>query len=156
MTAYQIVSLVIAFLTLLGVGTYMKLLWEDKHRRKLQQTEEAKLKQQEERKQELRDALAPEIEKINTNMEKMAEQIVHINERIERLEKNLKDTLRDSILSRYYDCVHKGYRNNYDTTNILHLKEDYDELHGNSFVEDLMKRFEKLPTKEEFENNKEG
>lgn len=57
-------------------------------------------------------------------------------------------SLRSDILSAYYKCCEKGYRNDYDYQNIHDLYDAYLELHGNSFICDVMKRFDQLPSKE--------
>ena len=53
-------------------------------------------------------------------------------------------SLRNDILTCYYRCVEKGYRNDWDYTNIHDLYKSYSELHGNSFVADVMERFDNL------------
>ena len=58
-------------------------------------------------------------------------------------------TLRNDILTCYYRCREKGYRNDYDYQNIHDLYEAYDALEGNSFIKDIMDRFDKLPVKED-------
>lgn len=59
--------------------------------------------------------------------------------------------LRNDILDCYYRCLEKGYRNDWDYTNIHDLYNSYLDLGGNSFVADVMDRFDKLPTKEQWE-----
>ena len=63
-------------------------------------------------------------------------------------------SLRNDILTCYYRCVEKGFRNDWDYTNIHDLYESYAELDGNSFVADVMKRFDELQTREQFEKAK--
>ena len=58
-------------------------------------------------------------------------------------------TLRNDILTCYYRCREKGYRNDYDYQNIHDLYEAYVALDGNSFVADIMERFDNLSVKEE-------
>lgn len=58
-------------------------------------------------------------------------------------------SLRNDILTCYYRCREKGYRGDWDYTNIHDLYDAYKQLHGNSFIDDVMKRFEALPAKEE-------
>ena len=62
-------------------------------------------------------------------------------------------TLRNDILTCYYRCVDKGYRNDYDYTNMHDMYDSYKKLQGNSFVKDIMVRFDALPTKEEYDKN---
>lgn len=56
----------------------------------------------------------------------------------------------DHILTCYYRCTDKGFRNDYDYENIHHMYESYSSLHGNSFIQYVILRFDELPTKEEF------
>lgn len=61
-------------------------------------------------------------------------------------------TLRNDILTCYYRCAEKGYRTDNDYTNLHDMFEAYQGLHGNTFVADVVSRFDKLPTKEEYES----
>ena len=72
-----------------------------------------------------------------------------IDNRIEKVSNGTLASLRDDILNCYYRCREKGYRNDYDYQNIHDLYDAYDELEGNSFIGDVMSRFDKLPTKED-------
>lgn len=62
--------------------------------------------------------------------------------------------LRNSILTCYYKCLEKGYRNDWDYQNVHHLNDSYLDLNGNSYVADVMRRFDELPTKEEYLKSK--
>lgn len=84
-------------------------------------------------------ALAPVNKKIDVLMDKVS-----------KTEEGTLSSLRNDILTCYYRCVEKGYRGDWDYENIHHLYEAYDDLNGNSFVKDVMKRFDDLPTKEEY------
>jgi len=63
-------------------------------------------------------------------------------------------SLRNDILLYYYKCCDKGYRNDYDYQNIHDLYDAYDGLGGNSFINDVMKRFDTLPIKESIQQKK--
>ena len=63
-------------------------------------------------------------------------------------------SLRNTIKNCYYDCLNKGYRNDYDFENIHALFKAYKDLDGNSFIEDIMNRFDKLPSKDEYMRRK--
>lgn len=81
-------------------------------------------------------------------------EVGEIKSQLDKVSDGTLSTLRNDILKRYYECNDKGYRTDYDYENIHHLYDSYHVLGGNSFVEDVMKRFDALPTKEEFEANK--
>lgn len=79
----------------------------------------------------------------------LADKIDKLDQKLGTVEDGTLSTLRNDILTCYYRCVEKGYRNDYDYQNIHHMHESYAELHGNSYVKDIMDRFDELPTKEE-------
>lgn len=70
-------------------------------------------------------------------------------DKVTKIESGTLDTLRDRILSVYYKCVEKGYRTQYDFENVHHMYKDYLKLNGNSYVEDVMRKFDQLPSEEE-------
>lgn len=77
-----------------------------------------------------------------------------IIERLGKIEGGTLSGLRDDILTCYYRCLEKGYRNDWDYTNIHDLHDAYTTLGGNSFIADIMTRFDNLPTKEEHDRKK--
>lgn len=84
-------------------------------------------------------ATVPIVEKIDT-----------LNAKMDKVEDGTLSTLRNDILMCYYNCVAKGYRNDHDYQNMHHMFESYKALNGNSYVADIVKRFdEDLQTKEE-------
>lgn len=113
-------------------------------------------KEEAEKEKKLAEAEILKEEKKNKELEEMINRIVKkhtdpIDHELGILKNGTLDTLRDRILSTYYKCVEKGYRAQYDFENIHHMYEDYVDLHGNSFVEDVMKKFDKnLLSEEEY------
>ena len=79
----------------------------------------------------------------------LSQRIDPINAKLDILSDGTLSSLRNDILTCYYRCREKGYRGDWDYTNIHDLYEAYKELHGNSFIDDVMKRFEALPAKED-------
>lgn len=57
----------------------------------------------------------------------------------------LCSSIRNDIKKAYDLCKEKGYRTEWDTDNLNHLFDDYKKLGGNSFVEELMRKFHDLP-----------
>lgn len=106
-------------------------------------------KRHEERKQEIREIVVESVEPINSQIEGLSNKVDGINDQLKKVEDGALSTLRNDILTCYYRCAEKGYCNDYDYTNIHHMYESYDALKGNSFVADIIKRFDKLPRKEE-------
>lgn len=106
-------------------------------------------KRREERKQEIREIVVESVEPINNQIEGLSNKVDGINDQLKKVEDGALSTLRNDILTCYYRCAEKGYCNDYDYTNIHHMYESYDALKGNSFVADIIKRFDKLPRKED-------
>ena len=106
-------------------------------------------KRREERKQEIREIVVESVEPINSQINDLSNKVDGINDQLKKVEDGALSTLRNDILTCYYRCAEKGYCNDYDYTNIHHMYESYDALKGNSFVADIIKRFDKLPRKEE-------
>lgn len=91
---------------------------------------------------EMREVLQQENKPVNDKLDQLTV-------RLGTVENGCLSGLRNDILTCYYRCKEKGYRNDYDYQNVHHLYEAYDELHGNSFIADIMDRFDKLPVKED-------
>ena len=110
---------------------------------------EQELKDREEleelRMKEERDARLEDIKKI---LEPISQKIDAISDKLNATAEGTLASLRNDILTLYYKCCEKGYRNDYDYKNIHDMYEAYTELDGNSFVADIMKRFDALPVKE--------
>lgn len=86
---------------------------------------------------------------IRTIIQPLDSKINQINSKLTATSAGTLATLRNDILTCYYRCSEKGYRNDYDYQNIHDLYEAYVALDGNSFVADIMNRFDNLPIKEE-------
>lgn len=87
---------------------------------------------------------------IKDQLNPIKENIKTLQTSIDKIGDGTLSSLRNDILTCYYRCVEKGYRNDYDTTNLLDLNTAYKGLNGNSFISDIVTRFRALPTKEEF------
>lgn len=108
----------------------------------------------EERKQEIREIVVESVEPINAQINDISNKVDGINDQLKKVEDGALSTLRNDILTCYYRCTEKGYCNDYDYTNIHHMYESYDALKGNSFVADVVKRFDKLPRREDVKKKK--
>lgn len=145
MNVYNIIALIIS---MLGISTVTGLIWKDLHDKKLANSEHVK----ELKKREAQDNLRGVIQEENKNLQ---DSVIKIQDTIDIISEGTLCVLRNDILKGYYDCVKKGFRNDYDYTNIHELYDAYQKLHGNSFVADIIKRFDKLPTEEEYNSSKE-
>ena len=137
---YQIISFVFS---ILSVPTIVGMLWKDLHDRAKANSEQAKQRHREENKNVIREVVQEE------NRE-MAASVANVISQLGKVCESSKCSLRNAILTNYYSCVLKGYRNDYDYQNMHELYDAYDDLHGNSFVHDVMERLDALPTKEEY------
>lgn len=86
----------------------------------------------------------------------LTDEVKSIEHKLDKVADGTLSTLRNDILTCYYKCVDKGYRNDYDYQNVHHMFDSYRELNGNSYVADVVERFDKLPTKEEWEKKKKA
>lgn len=128
-----------------------------------QQSNEHKAAQKAERQAETVEVLNPLVDKIgerfnqiDANVASVQNEIKEVNDKLDRVADGTLSTLRNDILNCYYKCREKGFRNDYDYTNIHDLWDAYKALNGNSFVEDVMNRFDNLPPKEEFKASIDG
>jgi len=141
-----VVSLIVSALSL---PTIASLFWKDWHDKKKEKSEEAKEKREEELRKNVRAVVVEENEPIKKSIDR-------IDLKIDLVSEGTLCTLRNDIKNCFYECVDKGYRNDYDYQNIHDLYDAYKKLGGNSFIEDVMYRFDKLPPKEEFVRHKGG
>ena len=146
---YQILSLVVSavvsILTLLGFGTVTKFYWEDKHKKKLEETEEVKKRKKEERHKEITDAVS---EIFDPYSDKVVGAINKIEERLDLAKRCDLAELRNSLMNIYYNCALRGYRTEDDSKNYREMHEVYSALGGNSFIDnDVSRWFDDLPLK---------
>ena len=139
---YQIVSLIVSAL---AIPTLFGFVWKDIYEKRKENSDKQKAKRKQEFQENVREVIRsenkPVIEKINC-----------IDEKLDKVSNGTLSTLRNDIKDCFYACVEKGYRNDYDFKNIHDLYDTYKDLNGNSFIEDIMVRFDALPSKEEFTN----
>lgn len=88
------------------------------------------------------------IDDIKSVLKPISDKIDNIDEKLKATAEGTLASLRNDILTLYYKCCEKGYRNDYDYQNIHEMYDAYKELDGNSFITDIMKRFDDLPVKE--------
>jgi len=105
----------------------------------------ARFREEQHRQERKKDVL----ESVSEVVRPLENKIDTLTKKLDKVEEGTLSTLRNDILTCYYRCVEKGYRNDYDYQNIHHMYEAYAELHGNSYVADVMKRFDDLPVKED-------
>ena len=90
MTWHDTLSLIISFLSLFGFGAIMKHFWDDRHAKRLADSEEEKKQRKEQRQSEIREVIQTELKPVNSGLDQIKQQ----------LEKNTKGTvtlLRDQM-----------------------------------------------------------
>lgn len=145
MTWFQIVSLALSTLSL---STLFGLVWKTLYDKKMAESDHVKKLKEEEHLIEMRKMIADEVAPIG-------ETIAQIKDKLDQVGDGTLSSLRNDILKCYYDCLAKGYRNDFDYENLHDLYTSYDGLNGNSFVADIVKRFDELPTKEQYRKEHE-
>lgn len=129
--------------SLLAIPTLAGLIWKDIYERKKENSEKRKKEKKKEFQENVREVIKEENKPIKDS-------IGEIDKKIDLVSDGTLCSLRNDIKNCYYDCLEKGYRNDYDFQNIHDLYEAYKNLGGNSFITDIMIRFDKLPPKDEY------
>lgn len=148
------ISLAISTAVTTAVGLIITRVVKNHYKKKDEDAERvaaelAELKQR--RDSENRSALKQDMQQIvDKAVEPVNKKIDILMDKVSKTEEGTLSSLRNDILTCYYRCVEKGYRGDWDYENIHHLYAAYNELNGNSFVKDVMKRFDELPTKEDY------
>lgn len=131
----------------LALPTLAGLIWKDIHEKKKEKSKEEKEKKKREFQENVREVIQDELRPLNKTVKVMESKINLVADGTE-------SSLRNDIKDCFYSCSDKGYRNDYDFKNMHDLYDSYKRLGGNSFIEDIMHRFEALPPKEEYMRRK--
>lgn len=131
-------------LAIFGGTGLLSLLVKDIYSGIKNNTKKAVQRKKEEKKAETLELAAEIVKPLETKLD-------NLTSKLDKVEDGTLSTLRNDILTCYYRCVEKHYRNDYDYQNMHHMFDTYKELNGNSYVADVMERFDNLPTKEEYE-----
>ena len=78
-----------------------------------------------------------------------------LSTQLDKVSDGTLSTLRNDILTCYYRCRDNKFRTDYDYQNIHHMYDSYKELNGNSYVNDVITRFDNLPTEEDYKAAKQ-
>ncbi len=132
-------TIVTTVLTVLSIPTLFGLVWRDLYEKKKSDNAANKGRKEKEELEMLRHAIKEEIKPLNQKIDKMGEKLDKVGD-------GTKCTLRNDILKFYYECCAKGFRNDDDYQDMIKLYEAYTALGGNSFISEIMKQFDKLPT----------
>ena len=92
--------------------------------------------------------VADELEPVKKDITEIKNEISTIkNQDIKVLKVANRDSLRNQLLNVYRDCETKGYQTMEDSKNFLYMLSSYRNLDGNSFIENIAKHMENIPTK---------
>lgn len=136
-------EILVTVLTLLAVPSLIGIYWKEIHQKNKEKREHNGDLRNKEQEESLRKIIREETENLNNKFDSLNQNLSIINE-------GVVCTLRNDILTAYHECCYKGYRDERDYSNIHHLYECYKKLGGNSFVDNLMKEFDELPSEEQF------
>lgn len=157
----KILSLILSFLSLIGIGYIFQGWWADKREKRKKNTEEAKLRAKQERQAEIAEVLdekharwerrIDQIEKVwDERITKAEVELDKLNEMLVLNEVATQASLRNDILVSFYQCAKKGYRTQDDSENFRHMYDAYHGIQGNSFIDkDISGWFYELPLKNE-------
>lgn len=134
----KIVTIVISVLTLCGFGVVMKLFWEDRHRKKIEVTEEAKKKQKEARQKEFQEVLQPLEEKVSAIIEDLKD-----------TKGGIQSELRHDIRNTCRRCIKQGFKTLEDIEEVTAMHGNYEKLGTNGKTNALYEEFKKLPVRPE-------
>ncbi len=149
-----VLAIVLSVAVPLVIKHYLQKYIDKKDARNIELEQLRHEKRRDERKQEIREIVVESVQPINAQINDLSSKVDGINNQLKKVEDGALSTLRNDILTCYYRCAEKGYCNDYDYTNIHHMYESYEALKGNSFVADIIKRFDKLPRKEDAKKKK--
>lgn len=142
MSPYQIVSLVVSILSLLGFGTIFKILITEHHEKKLAQSAEAKALAKKEKQDEMREVVREEIAPIKKELQDLSESNI-----LER--EALQASLRDRLYSIYHDCAMKGFTTKEERENFENIYKSYHKIFENGVMLDTHDRFYAIQSEEE-------
>ena len=142
------ISIVSLIVSIVAIPTLTGLVWKDIYNKRKENSEAKKAERKREFQENVREVIRAENKPIK-------EKIDCIDEKLDKVSDGTLSTLRNDIKNCYYESLEKGYRNDYDFKNIHDLYDDYKNLGGNSFIEDIMVRFDKLPPKDVYKKELE-
>lgn len=128
METYQIITIIISALSLLGVGTVCKLFWESKAAERHARSAEEQARIKKEKQDEMREVLSSELDPIEAKVDKL-------NEQMKLNTDGTVTLLRDRMKCSLNDCKKQGFASAADKANWNELYNSYKNLGGNHFRE---------------------
>lgn len=134
----KIITIIISILTLCGFGVVMKFFWEDRHRKKLEATEEAKRRQKEARQKEVQEVLHPLEDKVNA-----------ISADLKDTKGGIQSEIRHDIRNTCRRCIKQGFKTLEDIEEVTAMHVNYEKLGTNGKTNALYEEFKKLSVRPE-------
>lgn len=133
------------------IGLFLTRYIKKQFKQKDEFEEFQKQKQDEKNRTDMRHIVREELVPVREDIKGVADRVSRVEGNQEILKSGSISALKNDILDVYYKCNKKGYRNDYDYQTVHTSFESYKGLGGNSFIVDVVFRFDNLPTKEEWE-----
>lgn len=143
---WNILSIVITVLTFLGFGVVTKYFWEDRRTKRLQNSEETKQREKEEKQDEIREVIREEILPMKTTIDQIKAQTTLTSTGTLTL-------LRDRMKTSLNFCRKQKWASSSDKANWFELYNTYKTMGGNHFkeyVDQWKQEMESLPSEEEY------
>lgn len=97
------------------------------------------------------------LDRLETNMSKLTEDVNHITDKVDLLVKSDRDDIKAFITrEHHYFCYKVGWIDDYSLDCLEHRFEHYRKENGNSFIEGLMNEVRALPKTDPKEQEKKG
>ena len=124
----------------------------DKKDKEKEEAEKEKLRLEKLEKEEADKKLVDTIDSVvQVHTDPIDNKLEDLEGKINKVADGTLDVLRDRILTVYYKNLAQGYRTEYDIANVEHMYKDYVALNGNSFVDECIEKWKKIPTEKEYE-----
>jgi len=149
-TWLEVVTIIISTLTLLGFGVVMKQYWEDKHARKVQNSEEVKQRAKTEKQEETREVFREEMAPLIQTIDQIKAMVIVTSAGTVTL-------LRDRMKTSLGFCKKQKWASSSDKANWIELYNTYKTMGGNHFreyVDQWKQQMEMLPSEEEYNEAK--
>lgn len=145
-TIWTVLSITISILTFLGFGVVIKYFWEDRRTKRIQNSEETKKREKEEKQDEIREVIREEILPMKITIDQIKAQTTVTSTGTLTL-------LRDRMKTSLNFCRKQGWASSSDKANWLELYNTYKTMGGNHFkeyVDQWRQEMESLPSEEEY------
>ena len=154
MTVAEIVALIgagVSVLTLFGVGKLVSDFLDEKKERRKENSIEAKKLQKEERMEAVREVVKEELKPLHSEIECIGKDVKELQESDKAQKESLQSILRDRLYELNSVCFHKGFATLEERENFENMYQKYHNLGMNGVMDDIHKKFFKLPIEKEEE-----